>query len=44
MIQKTMGKIWRLHKVATFKEARKNMFIITFSTEAEKQQVMVGRP
>lgn len=39
-----MGKIWRLHKAASFKEAKKNLFIITFSTEAENQRVMVGRP
>lgn len=43
MIQSTMEKIWRLHKAATFKEAEKNLFTITFSTEAEKQRVLAGR-
>lgn len=42
-IQTTMGRIWRLHKVASFKEANKNLFIVTFSTETEKQRVMAGR-
>lgn len=43
-IQHTMRKIWRLSKVASFKEVKRNLFIITFSTEAEKQKVVYGKP
>lgn len=43
-IQYTMRKIWRLSKVASFKEVKRNLFIITFSTEAEKQKVVYGKP
>lgn len=43
-IQSTMGKIWKLGKAATFKEVEKNLFIVTFSTEAEKERVSSGKP
>lgn len=43
-IQTTMRRIWRLHKVVSFKEDGKNLFIVTFSTEAKKQRVMARRP
>lgn len=39
-----MGKIWRIHIAAYFKEFKKNLFIVTFSTEVEKQCVLAGRP
>lgn len=35
-IQSTMGKISRLSRSASFKEFEKNLFIITFTTEAKK--------
>lgn len=40
----TMGKIWKLTRSASFKEVEKNLFIITFATEAEKQMVFSGKP
>lgn len=43
-IQSTMGKIWKLNRIASFKEAEKNLFIITFSTDSEKQRVVRGKP
>lgn len=39
-----MGKIWRLLKATSFKEVERNIFIITFFIEVEKQRVMTGRP
>lgn len=36
VIQSTMGKIWKLSKAVIFKEVERNMFIITFNTEADK--------
>lgn len=44
VIQTTMGKIWSLSKSTSFKEVEKNLFIITFSIEAEKQRVLLGKP
>lgn len=38
-----MEKIWRLSKYVVFKEVEKNLFIITFTTEAEKQRVLAGK-
>lgn len=48
VIQATMKKIWRLHKAASFKEAGRNLFIITFFNSARKtksdgEQAMVVR-
>lgn len=41
---KTTGKIWRISKLTSFIEVKKNLFIVTFATEADKQKVMDVRP
>lgn len=39
-----MGKIWKLSNTADFKEAGRNLFIITLSIEENKQWILVGKP
>lgn len=38
------NRIWRISKPVTFKAVGKNIFTITFATEADKQKVFKGRP
>lgn len=44
MLRVTMGKIWCLSKPAIFKKVGKNIFAITFTTKADKLQVVKGKP
>lgn len=39
-----MEKIWKLSKPTSFKEVGKNIFIVTFAIEVDKQRVMYGKP
>lgn len=39
-----MGKIWCLSKPAAFTKVGKNMFIVTFATETDKQRVVNDKP
>lgn len=43
-VRGTMRKIWRISKQVAFTEVGKNMFIITFTTEADKYSVVSGKP
>lgn len=43
-IKGTMGNIWRLNKSASFTEAERNVFIVTFVTDADKQRALDGIP
>lgn len=42
-IRGTIAKIWRICKPIVFKEAGKNMFVVTFATEIDKQRVINGK-
>lgn len=44
VLQTTMQKIWVLSKLVEFTEVGRNIFIISFNTEADKEKVMNGRP
>lgn len=44
LVESTMVKIWRLSKLATFREVRPNVFSITFANHANKSCVVDGRP
>lgn len=44
VLRQTMGSIWKISKVANFKAVGNNMFMITFSIEADKERVMARRP
>lgn len=42
-IRGMMRKIWRISKPTTFIKVGKNMFIVTFTTETDKQKVINGK-
>lgn len=44
LIRTTMRKIWKLHKLAIFKEVGKNTFATTFTNEADKLKVKDDKP
>ena len=44
VITSTMARVWRLSKSATFMEVGPNLFIIAFSTHADKQKTEEGQP
>lgn len=39
-----MRNFWRLSEKASFAEARRNTFIVTFDTEVDKDRVMASKP
>lgn len=44
VLKKKMGKIWKISKLAFFRDVGKNLYTITFDIEVDKQHVMDGRP
>lgn len=44
ILQTTIGIVWKISKIAVFKEMNPNLFIITFNTEVDKIRVLEGRP
>lgn len=42
IMEKTITRVWRLSKPGKFKELGHNVFIISFSTHANKERVMEG--
>lgn len=43
VISSAIEKIWKIRKPTIFTEVRRNVYITTFSTKADKQKVMDRR-
>ncbi|XP_042974687.1 uncharacterized protein LOC122306320 [Carya illinoinensis] len=44
IVSNAMGKIWKISKRAKFQEVAKNTFVLTFTTHADKDRILEGRP
>lgn len=44
IVRRTMRKIWRLSKKASFTKAKKNTFIVSFRTKVDKDRVITCKP
>lgn len=44
VVPKTMEKIWRISKRASFQAVKRNVFIITFATHGDKDRILEGKP
>lgn len=43
IVKNIMSRIWKINKPPSFKSIGRNMYIITFNTEVDKYNVLLGR-